>query len=120
MPLKDMLNLVNSVSVIKTVSTADGMGGITSTSSTTILTYAALWQNGSVNRWLADKYQKNSTHQLVFEYGDYTFNDISALTSTQSMLETVTYSGEIYKTVGYGDDVMELHEIIVQALERQS
>lgn len=120
MSLRDLLNLHNLVTVTKTISTNDGMGGITSTSSTATIEYAAIWQNGSVNRFIADKYAKDSTHQLVIEYGGYTFNNTSSLTSSQSMIETVSYNGNTFKTVGFADDVMNLHEIVMQSLERIS
>ncbi|MFA5750384.1 MAG: hypothetical protein WC895_04135 [Candidatus Shapirobacteria bacterium] len=118
MALRDHLNLVSAVSVIKSISTNDGMGGFTSTASTTILSLAALWQNSSVNRFVSDRYEKNSTHQLVFEYGAYTFNNGSTLASTETMIETVSYDSKTYKTVGYADNVMDLNEIVIIGLER--
>ncbi len=117
MPLRDMLNLVSSVSVIRTISTNDGMGGYTITTSTSIIPLCAIWQNGSSNRFLADKYAKTSTHTLCYEYGGYSF-DTSA--STDTAIETIQFNSETYKRVGFPDDVMNLHEIIVQALERIS
>jgi hypothetical protein len=117
MALKDFLNLVSEVSVIRTISTTDGMGGFTTTSTSSSIPLCAIWQNGSVNKWLSDKYEKNSTHQLVYEYGSYTF-DTSA--STDTAIETISFNSETYKRVGFSDDVMNLHEIITQGLERIS
>jgi hypothetical protein len=120
MALADLLNLVNEVSVIKTIETNDGMGGSTSTTSTVILSLSAMWTNGQMNRWASDKYAKDSTDSLVFETNEYTFNNISSLTSTQSMIEQVIYNGNTYKTVGFANDIMNLGEITIQLLERIS
>jgi hypothetical protein len=117
MALKDLLNIVSGVSVIRTISTNDGMGGYTTTSTTSIIPLCAIWANSNVNRFISDKYLKDSTHQLVYEWGSYTF-DTSA--STDTVIETITYNGETYKRKGFSDDVMNLHEIVTQALERIS
>jgi hypothetical protein len=120
MPLRDFLNLTNEVSIIKTISTLDGMGGSSASSSTFVIPLCVIWQNGSNNKWISDKYAKDSTHTLVYEYGTYTFNDKSSLTSSQTLLETITYGNETYKIVGFTNNVMNLNEIMVQALERTS
>lgn len=117
MPLRDLLNLVSSVSVIKTINISDGMGGFTSTSSTTYIPLCALWENGSNNKFASDKYSKNSTHTLVFEYGTYIF-DVTSTSGT--VIETINYNGEIYKRVGFPNNYLELNEIVTQQLERMS
>lgn len=117
MSLRDMLNLVSSVSVIRTISTGDGMGGYTTTTSTSIIPLCAIWANSNVNRFISDKYAKGSTHQLVYEWGSYTF-DTSA--STDTAIETISFNGETYKRIGFSDDVLNLHEIVTQGLERIS
>jgi len=117
MALKDLLTLASVVSVIRTISKNDGMGGFIISPTVSIIPLCALWQNGSSNRFLSDKYRKISTHTLCYEYGGYTF-DTSA--STDTAIETISYNSETYKRVGYPDDCMQLHEIMVQALERMS
>lgn len=116
--LKDLLNLQSAVSVIRTISSGDGMGGFTSTSSTTYISLCALWQNGSNNRFLADKYAKDSSHTLCFEYGAYNFGIADA--SGGTVVETVSYNSETYKLVGFQNNYLELNEIVTQALERIS
>jgi hypothetical protein len=120
MALRDFLNIVNGVSVVKTISTQDGLGGYATSTSSTIIPLAALWTNGQTNKWVSDKYAKDSSDSLVYEYGAYTFNDVSTLSSTQSMIEQVSYNNCLYKTVGFMNDIMNLHEIILQQLERIS
>lgn len=117
MALRDLLNIVSGVSVIRTISTNDGMGGSTTTTSTSIIPLCALWANSNVNKFVSDKYAKGSTHQLVYEWGSYIF-DTSA--STDTVIETIDFNGEIYKRTGFSDDVMNLHEIVTQGLERIS
>lgn len=117
MALKDLLTLVNVVTVNKTISTPNGLGGATSTTSSSLIPLCAIWQNGSSNRFIADKYAKTSTHTLCYEYGSYTFD---AVVTGSSVIETITYANETYKRVGYPDNVMNLNEIITQQLERIS
>lgn len=117
MPLRDLLNLVNKVTVTKTISINDGMGGFTTTSSTTTIPLAAIWQNGSTNKWIADKYAKDSSHTLVFEYGAYTFDTTS---TSGTVIETITYNGETYDRVGFPNNYLELNEIVSQQLNRTS
>lgn len=117
MALRDVLNLVNEVSVVKKVSTGNGMGGTVTTTTTTVIPLAALWQTGSNNRWLSDLVYKSSSDILCFEYGAYNF-DVAV--SGATIVETVSYNGKAYKRVGFANDVMQLHEIVVQGLERLS
>ena len=117
MDLKALLNLENEVTVVKTISTNDGMGGYTTTSTSTILPLCALWQNSSTNKYIYDKYAMNSSHILCFEYGTYTFN--GAITGS-TIIETVEYNGETYNTMGFQNDYMNLHEIVTMNLDRLS
>jgi hypothetical protein len=118
MALRDWLNLASSVSVIRTISTNDGMGGYTSTSSTTILSLCAIWQNGSSNKYAADKYAQESSHTLALEYGTYNFG--AADPSGGSVIETVSYNGQTYKIVGFQNNYLELNEIVTIQLSRTS
>ncbi len=118
MALRDWLNLISVVSVIKTISTNDGMGGFSSTSSTVVIPLCALWQNGSSNKYAADKYAQESSHTLAMEYGAYNFG--TADPSGGSIIETVTYNSETYKIVGFQNNYLELNEIVTQQLSRTS
>jgi len=115
MALRDMLNLVSEVSVIKTLSSSDGKGGKTSTTSTVILPLAYIWENSARNWFIAAKYAEDSTHTLVFEYGAYTFG-VSATGCT--VVETVSFNGDTYRTVGPCNNIANQNEIMVQLLER--
>jgi len=118
MALRDMLNIVNGVSIIKTTSTNDGMGGMTSTTITTVIPLCALWQNSSTNKYIYDKYAMNSSHILCFEYGAYTFNVPDS--SGGTVIETVSHNGSIYNTMGFQNDYMDFHEIVTMNLDRLS
>lgn len=117
MALRDSLNLVNAVTVTKKVSVSNGMGGTTSTTTTTIIPLAAIWQTGNSTRWLSDLVYKASSDILCFEYGAYEFD---VLVSSATIVETVSYNGKTYKRIGFANDVLQLHEIVVQGLERLS
>lgn len=110
-----MLNLVSQVSIIKVLSRPDGKGGKTSTQSTTVLPLASLWENSARNWYVASKYAEESTHTLVFEYGAYTFG-VSEPGCT--VVETVSFNGDTYRTVGPCDNVANQNEIMVQLLEK--
>jgi hypothetical protein len=118
MSLRGFLKLKNVVNIVKTISTQDGMGGVVDTSYITTLAACALWQNGANNRLSSDKNMKDSTHTLCFEYGAYTFGDKTGLTSQQTLVETVKYKNDIYKIVGFPDNVMNKDKIVMQYLER--
>jgi hypothetical protein len=107
--LRDFLNLVNSVSVNRIVETTDGMGGVTSTTTTTILPYAAIWSPSQVASYISDKVARTSSHILVVEFGSYTFTIDD---------KEIVYGGNTYKINGPSDDVMNLGEILVLPLER--
>ena len=120
MPLSDLLNIYNEVIIKKDIIDNDNMGGNTITTKYYTLPKAAIWINNKSNKFISDKDALSSTHVLCFEYGEYSFNDNTKLTSSQSMLETVIYNKNKYKTSGFADNVMQLNEIIVQGLERVS
>jgi hypothetical protein len=120
MSLRGFLKLKNVVTITKTILTNDSMGGQSSYTIITTLPACALWQNNANNRWASDQYAKNSTHTICFEYGAYTFGDITRLTSSQSILETVQYNNGQYKIVGFPDNVMNKDKIVMQYLERTS
>lgn len=109
MALRDLLNLVNSVSVNKVVETTDGMGGTTSTTTTAILPCAAIWSPSQSASYISDKVARTSSHILVTEFGAYTFTIDD---------KVITYGSNTYKINGPADDVMNLGEIVVVPLEK--
>lgn len=108
--IRDMLNLT-TVQVSRETVTPDGMGGTTTSTATTILSYAAIWQAGSGNRWMSDRLTRASTHVLATEPASYTW--------TQDDREVI-YDGATYKIVGRPENVMNNDELIVVPLELQS
>jgi 4-diphosphocytidyl-2C-methyl-D-erythritol kinase len=113
-----MLNLENAVTISKTINSSDGMGGFSSTTSTAILSLSALWVVNSQLKYISDKVAKDATHVLAVEYGTYAFNSVGA--TGETIIETASYNGATYKLTGFADDIMQLHEIVVQGLERIS
>jgi hypothetical protein len=116
--LRDLLTIKNEILINRTISSNDGMGGSTTTTTITTLPLAALWVNSTTNKYLYDRYSMDSSHTLIFEYGVYTFNRKNDLEPGQASIETVTYNNESYNTVGFMDDVMNLHEICIMHLDR--
>jgi len=109
MSLRGVLNLRNAVSVTRTTLTSDGMGGQTSTTETTILSRASIWQPSSTDRRISDKITAVSSHVLAFETGAYTFNDSDT---------TVTYGSNTYNVIGHADEVGNRGELTIIGLER--
>ena len=108
--IRDMLNLT-SVQVSREIVTPDGMGGSTTTTSLTTLSYAAIWQAGSANRWMSDRIIRASTHVLATEPDLYTWTQDD---------RTVVYGGATYKIIGRPDDIMQNGELLIVPLELQS
>lgn len=118
MAFSDMLNLASSVTVIKTTSYNDGMGGVTTTTESSVLSRAAIWQTNSINKFLSERITKDSSHVLAIEYGTYDFNQ--DLATGVSQILTVTYDGDTYSQVGFADNVMNMNEIVVVGLDRKA
>jgi head-tail adaptor len=108
--LLDMLNLT-TVQVSRVTNKVDGMGGMTESTVTTTLSHAAIWQAGSMNRYLSDRVTRASTHVLACVPSAYTW--------TQND-RNVTYGGRTYKIVGRPDDIMQQEKITVVPLELQT
>ena len=118
MSLRDFLNIQNEIMVNRTISTNDGMGGQSQSITTFTFPLATIWLNGTTNKYLYDRYSMDSSHTIAFEYGAYTFNKNSDLITGQSAIETVTFRGESYNTVGFMDNIMLLNEICIMHLDR--
>jgi len=108
--LRSLLNIKNAVAVVKLTETSDGMGGITTVSSTVTLTRANLWQVNSNDRLVCDKITKTSTHVLAVEYGAYSFTVYD---------RNVTYNGNTYIVNGNYDNVGERNELLLVGLTWQ-
>lgn len=108
--LRDMLNLT-TVQVSRETVTPDGMGGSSTSTSLTTLSYSAIWQSGSANRWMSDRVMRESTHILACEPSAYSW--------TQDDRQVINGS-ETYKIIGRPDDIMNNGEIVQIPLERQT
>jgi hypothetical protein len=108
--LLDMLNLT-TVQVSRQTETPDGKGATTTATVLTTLPHAAIWQQGTSNRYMSDRITRASTHVLACLPADYTW--------TQND-RTVIYSGNTYKIVGRPDNIMIKGEVLVVPLELQS
>jgi hypothetical protein len=108
--LLDLLTLT-TVQVSRETVTNDGKGGTTTSTASTTLAHAAIWQAGSANKWLSDRITRASTHVLACEPGAYTW--------TQND-RNVVYGGNTYKIIGRPDDVANQGELLVVPLELQS
>jgi hypothetical protein len=84
------------------------MGGITTSTTLTTLSYAAIWQSNAFNKYLSDKMTQDSTHVLGTKPGLYSWNLND---------QEIIYNGDTYKIIGRADDVMSKGEITVVPLE---
>jgi hypothetical protein len=102
------LNLHNAVSVVRTVETGDGMGGFTSTTSTVVLSRAALWTaGGQFSSFVSDQVMAISSHILACLPGD----DIK-------YTDTVTYDGATYEVTSHPEDVMQKGVVQIVPLKK--
>ena len=95
MSFKASLNLRSAVSVLRTTTSNDGMGGQVTTTVTTIIPRAALWQAGSNDVFLSDATKAVSTHVLAC------LPSVDIVTT-----DTVSYDGDTYTIAGQPDDVL--------------
>lgn len=102
-----MLELT-TVQVAREVEGTNGMGAVSATTSMTTLSYAAIYQSGSFNKFISDRVLRDSTHVLVTEPGFYAWTQGDRF---------VMYDGDTYKIVGKPDDVMFKEEVLVVPLE---
>lgn len=106
--LRSMLPLKDAVTVNRITEESDGMGGVTSTTVSTILSYAAIWQNSSLKAYMFDRLTVKSSHTLACETNGYTWNGND---------RTVTYAGTTYTVAGKPDDVMQQGELTLVPIE---
>jgi len=105
--IRDALNLRSAVSVIRIAETNDGMGGITTTTSATVLDRAAIWQNGANNPYLAGRVSLESTHVLAHIPSSYSWTVDD---------RRVVYDGKTYNVKG-SDDVIHKSMLTIVGLE---
>jgi len=106
--IRDMLQLT-TVQVGRVAITPDGMGGTTTTTTLTTLPFAAIWQAGASNPYLADRVALASSHLLAVETTAYTWAQDD---------QTVVYGAQNFDIVGRPDDVANQGELTIVGLER--
>jgi len=110
MSLRNHLNL-SGITITRTVTTTDDYGDPVTTSTTSIISVAAIWSPTQGDRRISDKIAKTSTHVLVIETGDYTFTDDD---------KTATYDSVVYNLVGHQDDVSNRGVLTMIGMERET
>jgi len=110
MSLRDRLNL-SGVTITRTVTTVDAYGDPVTTSTTAIISKAAIWSPGQGDQRISDKIAKTSTHILAIETGEYAFTDQDV---------TAAYGGVTYQLVGHPDEVGNRGVLTLQGMERIS
>lgn len=115
MNLNYFLNLT-TVAVEKDTVTSDGMGGVTTTTVSTILPRATIYQEGSLSRYtgfstfIAGKFSQEVSDLLICNPADYSWSLAD---------KRVKYDGLTYDIVGTPYDIMELGEITMVALRQR-
>ena len=107
MNIKPWLTLT-TVTVGRVTETPDGKGAMSSSTVTTTLPRASIWQSGSGDSFLSDKVAQASTHVLVVE------NSARTWTSTDTV---ITYGGNAYNVVGRPDNVANQDVLVSVGLE---
>lgn len=97
----DMLTLNSAVTIITHADTPNGMGGKTTTTTSTVLAKSQIWETGSVSALISDKYAKDSTHILAWRTSEYTM-PLDTNTNTTAF---VTYNSKTFKVRGPQNDV---------------
>ena len=106
------LNLTTVQVARETAPTNDGMGAVSTVTTTlTTLARAAIHQASNSDRFLSDKVGKASTHVLVCGASAYTW-------TIQD--KHITYASATYDITGVPDNVSNLARITVVGLERVS
>lgn len=108
---------MTDVYVVRETTTNDGMGGVTTTTQSTLIPAAMIYQAGmntkagmNTTRFMAGKMTDNSTHILVLEPQSYSFTIDD---------KKVTHAGRTFLIRGTPENIMEYDEIMVVPLEEQ-
>jgi len=108
--LSDLLTMTD-VYVVRETTANDGMGGVTTTTQSTLIPAAMIYQAGmNTTRFMAGKMTDNSTHILVLEPQNYSFTIDD---------KKVTHAGRTFLIRGTPENIMEYDEIMVVPLEEQ-
>ena len=92
-----LLNLRDSVSVIRTTVGSDGYGGGSAATAITVLGKAAIWSLGGRESWISDQMMAISSHVLACRTTDDVAHE-----------DTVTYDSQTYQVTGHADDIMNM------------
>jgi len=104
--VRDVLTLT-TVAVSRSTRTADGMGGGTLSTASTVLGRAAIWSAGASKGLISDQLMAVSSHILVcLTTDDVLFTD------------QIVYDGVTYDITGHPDDVMMRGDLKVVPLKR--
>ena len=106
--LKDMLE-ITTATVTKETYTNDGMGGVSTATTTATISRCAIWDNSFMKSYISDKFAAKGSHTLVCEPSTYTFTIDD---------KYITYGGNKYLIKGMPDDVMFKGEVAVLPIER--
>jgi len=107
---------MTDVYVVKETKTEDGMGGVSTTTSSTLLSKAIIYQEGSNNRFsgwnasLSDKITRESTHILVCKPSAYTW------ASTDKRVIQGSY---IFDIIGNAYNIMDKNEVQMIGLRQR-
>jgi len=109
MGVEDFLTLTG-VTVRRVSEISNGKGGKVSTTATTVLSKAMIFQSNASGRYgyFSDRLNRNSTHTLVCEPSAYSWDQND---------REVIYDGFTYKIIDRPDNVLYKGEIMVVALE---
>lgn len=104
----DLLNLASAVTVVRHIEVNDTYGGLTTTTTSTVLAKSALWRKSDNLVYLSGKDSRVGSYSLAYRPSEYTFNDSDKL---------VIYSGNTYTIQNTADDVMQKLEVAILPLE---
>ena len=112
MALADLLTMTD-VTIYRDTITEDGMGGVSATTSSTILPRAVIYREGSASRISGDyimlmgKHTKMSSHILICEPTAYSFTSAD---------KRVTQGSQSFEIVDAPYDVMGYNEVMMVGL----
>ncbi len=104
----DLLNLSSAVTIIRHVEVNDTYGGLTTTTTSTVLAKSALWRTTARQQYVSGKDTRFGSYTLAYRPTEYTFNDSDKM---------VSYGGNTYSIEAITDDVMQKLEVGLLPLE---
>jgi hypothetical protein len=112
MDLAYFLNMTD-ITVYKDTVSSDGMGGVTTTTTSTLIPKGTIYQEGSLSRYtgfstfLAGKFSQEISHLLICEPDDYAWSLAD---------KRVTHDSLTYDIVGTPYAIMEVGEVMMVGL----